>query len=74
MMLMSNDHDLDERYQCNYDHNITYERVLYAYDDLKTVDHGLVDQPRGLSFGLTLSTYEKDRLLHLFILYFDICA
>ena len=68
-MLMFNDHDLDERYQSDYDHSITYERVSHAYDDPETVELGIVDQPRVLSFGLTLSTYERDRLFHLLILY-----
>ena len=40
MILMSNDHDLDERYLSDFDHNFTYERVLHAYDDSETVDHG----------------------------------
>ena len=40
-------------------------RVLHAYDDLETIELGTLDQLRGLSFGLTLSTYERDRLLHL---------
>ena len=31
--LMFDDHDLDERYQSDYDHSITYERGLHAYDD-----------------------------------------
>ena len=38
MILMFDDHDLDERYQLDYDHSITYERVLHAYDDLETID------------------------------------
>ena len=40
MVLMFNDHDLDERYQSDYDYSITYERVLHAYDDHETVDLG----------------------------------
>ena len=40
MILIFDDHDLDERYQSDYDHNITYERVLHAYDDPETVDLG----------------------------------
>ena len=40
MILMFDDHDLDERYQSDYDHSITYERVLHAYDDPETVDLG----------------------------------
>ena len=71
---MSHDHDLDERYQSDYDHSITYERVLHAYDNPKTVNLGTVDQPRGLSFGLALSTYERDILLHFLRLYLDILA
>ena len=42
MISMFNDHDLDERYQSDYDHSIIYERVLYAYDDPKTIDLGIV--------------------------------
>ena len=42
MILMFDDHDLDERYQSDYDHSITYERVLHAYDDPKTIDLGIV--------------------------------
>ena len=42
MILMFDDRDLDERYQSNYDHSIIYERVLYAYDDLETIDLGIV--------------------------------
>ena len=37
MILMFDDHDLDERYQSDYDHSITYERVLHGYDDHETV-------------------------------------
>ena len=40
MILMFDDHDLDERYQSDYDHSITYERVLHAYDDHEIVDLG----------------------------------
>ena len=40
MILIFDDHDLDERYQSDYDHSITYERVLHAYDDLETVNLG----------------------------------
>ena len=72
MMLMFDDHDFDERYQSDYDHNITYERVLHVYDDPKIVELGTVDQHRGLSFGLTLSTYERDRQLHLLRLHLDV--
>ena len=32
------------------------------------------NQPRELSFGLALSTYERDRLLHLLILFLDVFA
>ena len=67
MILMFDDHDLDERYQSDYDHRITYERVLHAYDDLETIDLGIV-------IGLALSTYERDKLLHLLRLYLDIFA
>ena len=42
MILMFDDNDLDERYQSNYDHSITYERVLHAYNDLKAIDLGIV--------------------------------
>ena len=77
-MLMSDGHDLDERYQSDYDSmrdtSLTYERVLHAYDDLQTVELGTVDQPRGLSFSLALSTYESDRLLHLLRLYLNVFA
>ena len=34
----------------------------------------LKDWSKGLNFGLALSTYEKDRLLHLLKLYLDIFA
>ena len=74
MMLMSDDHDLDERYQFDYGHSITNERGLHAYDNLETFELGIVDQPKGLSFSLALSTYERDILLHLFILYLDVFA
>ena len=40
MILMFDDHDLDERHQSNYDHSITYERVLNAYDDHETINLG----------------------------------
>ena len=40
MILMFDDHDLDERYRSDYDHSITYERVLHAYDDHETVGLG----------------------------------
>ena len=72
MMLMSEYHDLDERYQFDYDHSITYERDLHAYDDSETIELGIVDRPKGLSFGLALSTYERDRLIHLLILHLDV--
>ena len=42
LILMFDDHDLDERYQSDYDHNITYERVLHAYDDPEIIDLGIV--------------------------------
>ena len=42
MILMFDDHDLDERYQSDNDHSITYERVLHAYDDPETIDLGTV--------------------------------
>ena len=42
MILMFDDHDLDERYQSDYDHSITYKRVLHAYDDHETIDLGIV--------------------------------
>ena len=42
MILMFDDHDLDERYQSDYDHSITYERVRHAYNDLETIDLGTV--------------------------------
>ena len=42
MILMFDDHDLDERYQFDYDHSITYEKVLHAYNDPKTIDLGIV--------------------------------
>ena len=42
MILMFDDHDLDKRYQSNYDHSITCERFLHAYDDPKTIDLGTV--------------------------------
>ena len=37
MLLMFDDHDLDERYSSDYDNSIPYERVLHAYDDPETV-------------------------------------
>ena len=40
MMLMFDNRDWDERYRSDYDHSITYERVLHAYDDPKKVDLG----------------------------------
>ena len=73
-MLRFDNRDLDERYQSDYDHRITYERFLHAYDDHETVDLSTVDQPRGLSFGLTPPTYKRDRLLHLRKLYMDVFA
>ena len=42
LILMFDDHDLDERYKCDFDHSFTYERVSHAYDDLKTIDLGTV--------------------------------
>ena len=42
MILMFEYHDLDERYQSDYDHSITYERVLLTYDDPETIDLGTV--------------------------------
>ena len=42
MILIFDDHDFDERYQFDYDHSITYERVLHAFDDLEKVDLGIV--------------------------------
>ena len=55
MILMFDDHDLDKRYQSDYDHSITYERVLHAYDDHERVlhaydDHEIVDL--GIMIGL----------------------
>ena len=43
MILVFDDHDLDERYQFDYDHSITYERVLHAYDDHEKIDLLLED-------------------------------
>ena len=40
MILIFDDHNLDKGYQTNYDHSITYERILHAYNDLKIVDLG----------------------------------
>ena len=40
MTLMYYDHDLDERYQSDYDHSIPYERVLHHYDDPETINLG----------------------------------
>ena len=74
MMLMYDSHDLDERYQFNYDQSITYERVLHAYDDPETIKLGTKDQHRGLTFGLALSTYERNKPLHLLRLYLDVFA
>ena len=42
MILIFDDHDLDKRYQTDYDHNITYERILHAYNDLEIVDLGIM--------------------------------
>ena len=42
MILMFDDHDLDERYRSDYDHSITYEIVLHAYNDPETIDLGTV--------------------------------
>ena len=42
MILIFDDHDLDKRYQVDYDNSITYERVLHAYDDLEIVDLGTI--------------------------------
>ena len=63
MILMFDDHDLDERYRSDFDHSFTYKRVSQAYDDPETINLGLVINLEGLSFGLTSSTYERDRLL-----------
>ena len=54
MVSMFDDHDLDERYQPDYDHSITYKRVLHVYDDHETVELGIVDHLRGFRFGLAL--------------------
>ena len=40
MILIFDDHDLDERYQYDSDHSFTHERVSYAYDDSETVNLG----------------------------------
>ena len=40
MILMFGEHVLDERYHFDYGHSFTYERVLHAYDDSKTVNLG----------------------------------
>ena len=42
MVLMFDGHDLDESFQSDYDHSITYERVLHAYDDHEIIDLGTV--------------------------------
>ena len=42
MILMFDDHDLDEIYQSDYYHSITYERVLYAYNDHEIIELGTV--------------------------------
>ena len=40
MILIFNDHDFDERYQYDSDHNFSHERVSHAYDDPETVNLG----------------------------------
>ena len=42
MILMFDDHDLDERYHYDFDHSFTYERVSHVYDDPETVHLGTV--------------------------------
>ena len=42
MILKFDDHDLNERYQSNFDHIFTYERVSHAYDDPEIVNLGIV--------------------------------
>ena len=50
MILMFDDHDLDERYQYDYDHSITYERVFHAYDDHEIVNLGTMISLEDIEF------------------------
>ena len=45
MILMFNDHDLDEIYQSNFGHSFTYDRVLHACDDPEIVNLDTVIGP-----------------------------
>ena len=66
--------DLDDNYQSDSDHSFTDERVSPPFDDLETVDLGIVDQPRELRIGTTLFTDERDSLLRLLKSYLDVFA
>ena len=48
------------------------EKVSPTTRDVEIVDFGTEDQPRELKIGSPLSTYERDRLIHLLRSYLDV--
>ena len=66
--------DFDDNYWSDSDHSFIDERVSPPFDDLETVDLGIVDQLGELRIGTTLSTDERDSLLRLLRSYLDVFA
>ena len=63
-----------DRDSFDHDSDPIDERVSPVIGDVETVDFGTNDQPRELKIGLPLSTYERDRLIHLIKSYLDVFA
>ena len=64
--------DFDGSYKFDSDHSFTDKRVSPPFDDLETIDLGIVDQPRELRISTTLSADERDSLLRLLRSYLDV--
>ncbi|KAL6323646.1 hypothetical protein AAG906_002113 [Vitis piasezkii] len=63
-----------DRDSFDHDSDPIDERVSPVTGNVETVDFGIDDQPRELKIGLPLSTYERDRLIHLLKSYLDVFA
>nr|CAN77310.1 hypothetical protein VITISV_017493 [Vitis vinifera] len=63
-----------DRDSSDHDSDPVDERVSPTTGDVETVDFGIEDQPRELKIGSSLSTNERDRLIHLLRSYLDVFA
>ncbi|WKA03678.1 hypothetical protein VitviT2T_021777 [Vitis vinifera] len=63
-----------DRDSLDHDSGPIDERVSPAAGDIEIVDFGTKDQPRELKIGSSLSTDERDRLIHLLRSYLDVFA